>query len=97
VPGRLFDAVIVGIGHSPRNLLDASHASLYGPTGLASVLQRLKPGGVFALWSDDPPDEAFAADLRTTFAAAEAHVIRFHHRIIGHEAANTVYVAVAPD
>lgn len=95
-PGRRFDAVIVDIDHSPRNLLDAGHASLYGQEGLSSVLRVLKPSGVFALWSDDPPDDAFGADLRGVFATMEAHVIRFHHPVLGHEAANTVYVAVAP-
>ena len=29
------------------------------PTGLRALRRLLHPGGVFALWSDDPPDEAF--------------------------------------
>ena len=60
-PGRRFDAVLVDIDHSPRNLLHPRHAALYEPEGLARLAEHLNPGGVFALWSNDPPDEAFSA------------------------------------
>src|ERR1022692_937114 len=50
-PGRRFDAVLVDIDHSPRNLLHPRHAALYVPEGLASLAKHLRPGGVFALWS----------------------------------------------
>ena len=33
-PGRRFDAVLVDIDHSPRNLLHPRHAALYEPEGL---------------------------------------------------------------
>ena len=33
-PGRRFDAVLVDIDHSPRNLLHPRHAALYEPAGL---------------------------------------------------------------
>jgi hypothetical protein len=45
------------------------------------------------LWSDDPPDTAFLADLQDVFAAAQAHVIHFPNPITGGESANTVYTA----
>src|ERR1700737_791076 len=56
-PGRRFDAVLVDIDHSPRNLLHPRHAALYEPEGLARLAEHLHPGGVFALWSNDPPDD----------------------------------------
>ena len=58
-PGRRFDAVLVDIDHSPENLLHPRHAALYPPEGLARLAAHLNPGGVFALWSNDPPDDAF--------------------------------------
>ena len=58
-PGRRFDAVLVDIDHSPRKLLHPRHAALYEPEGLARLAGHLHPGGVFALWSNDPPDDAF--------------------------------------
>ena len=54
---------------------------------------HLHPGGVFALWSNDPPDEAFTAVLAGVFATAGAEVVRFPNPLQGREATNTVYVA----
>src|SRR3982074_2559100 len=58
-PGRRFDAVLVDIDHSPRNLLHPRPAALYEPEGLIRLAEHLHPGGVFALWSNDPPDDGF--------------------------------------
>lgn len=91
--GRRFHAVLVDIDHSPRNLLNPAHADLYTPDGLRRVADRLHPGGVFALWSDDAPDDAFQADLTLCFATAEARVVTFANPLTGGESANTVYLA----
>ena len=40
----------------------------YEPEGLARLAEHLHPGGVFALWSNDPPDDAFSAVLAGVFA-----------------------------
>ena len=87
------DAVLVDIDHSPRHHLDASHGGFYTPEGLACLARHLQSAGVFALWSDDPPDAAFQRDLRSAFAVAQAHVVRFPNPLTGGESANTVYVA----
>src|SRR5580704_15383632 len=68
VPRRCFDAILVDIDHSPRNLLHPRHAALYAPAGLAGLAAHLNPGGVFALWSNDPPDAAFNSVLAGAFA-----------------------------
>jgi len=93
VPDRRFDAILVDIDHSPVNVLDPAHADLYTIAGLTRVGDRLHPGGVFALWSDDAPEEAFLAVLRECFATAVAHVVTFANPLTGGESANTVYVA----
>src|SRR6195952_4230228 len=66
-PGRRFDAVLVDIDHSPRKLLHPRHAALYEPEGIARLAGHLNPGGVFALWSNDPPDAAFGRVLAGGF------------------------------
>ncbi len=91
--GRKFHAVLLDIDHSPRNLLHPRHAAFYLAGGLCSVAAQLHPGGVFALWSDDPPDEVFLQTLREAFATAEAHVVRFPNPLLDCNSASTVYVA----
>ena len=91
-PGRRFDAVLVDIDHAPDNLLHPSHAVLYTAAGLQRLSEHLKPGGVFALWSNDPPDAAFEALLERVFGAVQAHVVAFENLSGEEEVSNTVYV-----
>lgn len=90
-------AILVDIDHSPRHVLHPSHAGFYEVDGLRRVARRLHPGGVFALWSDDPPDEDLLAALRVVFDAPVAHVVTFPNHLTGGESANTVYVARAAE
>jgi spermidine synthase len=92
-PDRRFHAVLLDIDHSPKNLLSAGHAAFYEPDGLGSLASRLHPGGVFALWSDDPPDDEFLRSLRAVFSSAEAQVVRFPNLLLERESASTVYLA----
>ncbi|MFI9587721.1 spermidine synthase [Streptomyces sp. NPDC052236] len=92
-PGRLFHAILLDVDHSPRHVLHPRHAALYQPAGLRALAERLRPDGVFALWSNDPPDDPFTATLAEVFAEAEAHVVDFHNPLQGGTATNTVYVA----
>ena len=88
-------AILLDVDHTPRHVLHPSHASFYEPAGLRRLLAQLHPGGVFALWSDDPPDEEFLVVLRDVFAQAEAHVVPFANHLTGGTSSNTVYVATA--
>jgi spermidine synthase len=90
---RRFHAILVDIDHSPRDVLHASHAAFYEIEGLRRLAAHLHPGGAFALWSNDPPDEEFRMRLEAVFAAVDAHVVRFHNPLQNREATNTVYVA----
>jgi len=92
-PGRRFHAVLLDVDHSPRHVLNPRHAALYRPAGLRALADRLHPGGVFALWSNDPPDEEFNAVLAEVFAESAAHVVDFANPLQGGTATNTVYVA----
>ncbi len=93
-PGRRFHAVLLDIDHSPRGLLHASHAGFYGPDGLAALADRLHPGGVFALWSAEPPDEAFTRRLGEVFASARAEAISVFNPLLDEDEVNTIYLAV---
>jgi spermidine synthase len=93
-PGRRFDAVLVDIDHSPTNLLHPRHAMLYQPEGLQRLAAHLHPGGVFALWSNDPPEPAFERALAGAFATTSAHVVTFDNLRGDHDASNTVYVGI---
>jgi spermidine synthase len=92
-PGRRFHAVLLDIDHTPQHVLHPSHAAFYTPVGLRKLAGHLHPGGVFALWSDDPPDPAFEAVLAEVFDQSEASVVRFANPLTGGYSTNTVYVA----
>ena len=90
---RRFHAVLLDIDHSPRNLLHARHGSFYEPAGLRRLARHLHPGGVFALWSDDPPDDEFLRCLESVFATVRVQVVKFENPLLERESASTVYVA----
>ena len=92
-PGRRFDAIIVDIDHSPRHLLHPGNADFYLPEGLQRLAGLLQPGGVFALWSNDPPDDEFAATLSAVFAEVRAEIVSFPNPLQDNDSANTVYLA----
>jgi spermidine synthase len=92
-PGRKFHAVLLDIDHSPQNLLHARNAAFYSAEGLRRLAAQLHPGGVFALWSDDPPDETFLSHLAEVFVSAHAHVVKFPNLLLDRESESTVYVA----
>jgi spermidine synthase len=97
-PGRRFHAILLDVDHSPRHVLHPRHAALYQPAGLRTLAGQLHPGGVFALWSNDPPDAQFTSALSEVFAQTAAHVVEFDNPLQGGTSTNTVYLAgKAPD
>jgi spermidine synthase len=93
-PGRKFHAVLLDIDHSPRELLHPRNAAFYQADGLRALAEHLHPDGVFALWSDDPPDDEFLELLGRAFATARAHIVTFPNPLLEGESASTVYVAM---
>lgn len=89
---RKFDAVLLDIDHSPEHFLDAKNESFYAAHGLESLRKQLKNGGVFALWSNDPPDEKFTKHLQSVFGTAAAHNVEFANPYTNSTAVNSVYV-----
>jgi len=95
-PGARAHAILVDIDHSPDFLLDGGNAGFYTPEGLRRLAGHLHPGGVFGLWSDDPPDTGFADRLAEAFVQVEAQAIRFHNPLQDREVVQSVYLARTP-
>ncbi len=96
-PGRRFDAVLVDIDHSPDMLLHEDNSSFYTPDGLRRVANHLRPGGVFGLWSNDRPDDAFTTRLSTVFTGCRAEPVTFHNPLQDTDYTQTVYIARRDD
>jgi len=89
----LFDAILLDIDHSPTAFLNATNANFYTPEQLGKMAEQIRADGVFAMWSQDPPDSNFEALLRSVFISVESHIVRFYNPFQNSEASNTVYIA----
>lgn len=94
--GRVFDVVVVDIDHSPKHLLADGSAGFYGVAGTQRLAGHLRPGGVYSLWSNDPPDDAYLAVLSEVFDDVAAEVVSFPNPLQDRLATNTVYLATKP-
>lgn len=92
-PDKKFHAILLDIDHTPEFLLHDSHGSFYQAEGLRKMSQKIHPGGIFALWSDGYPIEAFEKNLAEAFPHCQSHIVHFHNPIMGGESTGTVYVA----
>lgn len=95
-PGRTYDAILLDIDHSPRHVLHDPHAGFYTRDGLRAASKRLVPGGVFAMWSDDPPDEDFTAVLASVFTDVQAQSVWFDNPLTRGRSAATIYLGNRP-
>lgn len=94
--GPVADAVIVDIDHSPQHLLDGASSSFYRREGSRKLAGHIRPDGVYALWSNDPPDEDYLDILRSAFIDVAAEVVEFPNRLQNRTETNTVYLATTP-
>jgi len=86
------DAVLLDIDHSPSHWLNEHNKSFYSLDSLTAMSRKIKPNGVFALWSNDLPDIHFVEQLKQVFTDCEAHVVAFPNPYSGGESTNSVYV-----
>jgi len=86
------DAVLLDIDHSPSHWLSQGNSQFYTKESLSNLAQKITPKGVFALWSNELPDERFIDLLNTVFVETEAHVVSFANPYSGGESTNSVYV-----
>jgi len=91
--GHRCDAVLLDIDHSPRHVLHPSNRDFYSAAGLSSLHDMFDGKGIFALWSNDPPDDDFIGVLGDVFATTSAQVIEIDNPLTGITGHNTIYVA----
>lgn len=87
------DAVLLDIDHSPTHWLNEQNSDFYSVDSLSRVAAKIKPNGVFALWSNELPDPSFVDRLDEVFKATQAHVVAFPNPYSGGESTNSVYVS----
>lgn len=103
---RLHDVILLDIDHSPRHRLtdkgrvdDETRATMppeedfYHATNLRKMAKHLKAGGLFAMWSNDPPDDVFLASLNCVFSDVEARISEFPNPYSTETSSNTIYLA----
>jgi spermidine synthase len=92
-PGRQFDGILLDIDHTPDALLNPDHASFYSKDGLQNLKRFLKPGGVFALWSNEAPAPRFSSLLSEVWSRVEGVTVEFENPLRRTTETNGVYLA----
>lgn len=90
-PGEAYDAILIDIDDSPIHLLAEDHASFYAVAGLRAARRRLRPGGVFALWTSLPAEREVAARMQQAFADAAVETVVFDNPLLEEPEANALY------
>lgn len=88
-----WDAILLDIDHSPSRWLAPEHADFYGEDSLRRMRAGLADGGVFGLWSDDPPDDGFLGRLESIFSQVDAPRVAFDNPLTGEPSHCTIYRA----
>ncbi len=92
-PDKLVHAVLLDIDHSPSHWLNSGNSTFYTESALQSMANKLHRGGVFGLWSNDPPEKEFINLLESVFESTESHIVTFPNPYTDGESTNTVYIA----
>ncbi|PVY76271.1 hypothetical protein C8D92_10524 [Tamilnaduibacter salinus] len=87
------DAILLDIDHSPSDWLADGNAAFYTEASLSRLAAQLRPGGVFALWSNEPPETGVQKRLSEAIGPTRAEVVTFYNPFQNREATNTVYVS----
>lgn len=86
-------AVLLDIDHSPTHWLNEGNRSFYTENSLNKLANKILAGGIFGLWSNDPPDEEFMSLLNKVFHSSESHIVSFPNLYTDKESSCTVYLA----
>jgi spermidine synthase len=87
-PGaQRYDAIIVDLYEGPKDLRPGQRDPLYGMSSLRQTQAALAPGGVYAVWAEDP-NQAFEQRLRTVGFRVE------YQRVLGGGPRHAVYIAI---
>lgn len=92
-PTKLEDAILLDIDHSPSHWLNQANSSFYSETSLKILASKLRSGGIFGLWSNEPPDAQFIQRLDEVFESSQSHIVEFANPYTTGKSSNTVYIA----
>ena len=90
-------AFYLDIDHSPNHWLNKANSTFYSHHSLTAMANKIKPKGVFGLWSNELPDKRFVELLDSVFCNTQSHIIRFANPYSGSDAINSVYIASKRD
>jgi spermidine synthase len=90
--GRQFDAILLDIDHSPSHLLHSKNRHFYTVSGMQYLTQMLRSKGVFAMWSNDPPEKDFCNILKKVFRTSRTEIVAFPNPYSGDSASCTIYI-----
>ena len=89
---RKFDVILLDIDHSPSHLLSSKNQHFYSISGIQSITNMLHVEGVFAMWSNNPPEKEFCDTLRKVFHTSRAEVIEFPNPYSKDSSNCTIYI-----
>ena len=89
-PAASLDAIVLDLYEGPHEATSGPSSPLYGPAALDRSRTALRPGGILAVWSEEP-DLPFETRLRATGFAFERHRSGKGGR------AHIVYLGIRPD
>ncbi len=90
---KQFHAILLDIDHSPQCLLHAGHAAFYTAEGLKRLTGHIHPGGVFALWSADPPETSLTDGLSGAFESVRVRETKFYNPLLCLHDVNYIVIA----
>ncbi len=91
-PDLLHDAILIDIDHSTTHFIDDASAGFYSAEAIAGITAKLKPGGIFALWSTDAEDAEFVAALGQTLMDVRVERVEFATPYRDAPAFNLIYL-----
>jgi len=86
-------AILLDIDHSPSHWLNGGNGLFYNHDSLMKMKRKIIEGGVFGVWSNEPPDSNFTALLNEVFSHTEEHIVSFPNPYSGGESINSVYIS----
>lgn len=95
-PYQRHDAILIDIDHSTTHFIHEASAGFYSAGAIAAITAKLKPGGVFALWSTDDEDAAFVAALGQCLIDVRVERVEFATPYREQPAFNLIYLGRKP-
>ncbi|QHD70700.1 spermidine synthase (plasmid) [Sphingobium yanoikuyae] len=95
-PDKLHDVILIDIDHSTTHFIDPASASFYDADAIAAIIRKLKPDGVFALWSTDAEDGAFVGVLHANLQDVRVERVEFPTPYRDEPAFNLIYIGRKP-